>query len=251
MAEADPGVLQYPAAQSSEMDVEPTQVFIYEPGTDKWDLIKNTVVFLVGHAMPHDEFQDIYPRLNAIFPGPFMLHKIPGEQSSYRRLNTRLLVCIGPREEKRLAKLVYEGRQKKPRQREFEFRVYSDYLDASEMFVWEDYIKNSFRVPKALMDSMLAAIDAADAVTPPPPGPPPTPPPPGPPPPPGGEGPPPGDDGDAGSAGGRGGRDASSSSGPGAASSSGTSGGRPTMPKRTFYGYQRSFGEWVAEVGLA
>ena len=232
-----PSSPRFPKASPLHMTDQPPLPFEAAVGDDPWTVVKNSVVFLVGHSPDnHDSSDDSFTHMHAIC-APIRLRSLASDRRGFGE-ERRVLVCIGPLEERRLMEIVRAGRAKPFPEIRYSFRVYTPETTPgrlgcgsfSEIFHWHDYTQNSFRFPRAMLKHMLVAAPAL-----PPPAPLPRPPllgpgPPGPAPPgPAPPGPPPGrrDDG-------------SSSSGdiPG-----------PTGPKVSkFYG-PKEYGEWVAEVG--
>ena len=151
----DPRVGHLPQANFPDKRNMPASVFCYKP--DMWNFIENSVVVLVGHTFFHNNYSPWIHRLNAICPGPIWLPDIE-EQKLYGE-EKRILVCIGPREEKSLAVWVKFARDKQGYGDRFRFRVfYPASGDRSVMFLWKDHPENSYRIPRALIDPMLAGL---------------------------------------------------------------------------------------------
>ena len=209
-----------------------TPAEVFRDGATTLSYIRNSIVCLVGHSVADE--QRNYKRLNALSPGPIRLPAIPEEVLRAREL-TRLLICMGPLEEREVANYVNETRRRRAdrgddpeRRKHFKFRVYfPESGESSIMFLWKDNVENSYRLPRSLLNAMRVAA---------------------------GEGPPGGDGGGGGdgasssrgsasSAGG--GRDGATSSGKGKGAGKGkgdlSGSGRQT---------QQSGMEWVAEVGV-
>ena len=156
----EPNQGSLPQANHHHSTDMPASVFIDD--ANMWEYIKNSVVFLVGHTIEHNDDSPFYYNLHAICPGPIWLPEIP-EERLYNGEIKRILVCIGPQEERLHADHVNGNRNSAAiTSNLFRFRVSYPASEAgSIMFLWKDRVENSYRVPRSLIEPMRVASAAA------------------------------------------------------------------------------------------